>query len=189
MWNSAFRRFLLASVLLVAGGISVSFVAAENNDSTPSVTNISGGASLAVGSWIYHEVNQKRNVGAPALLTLSADGTVLQSSFGTTGLSTAQGSWTATGDTSASFTLVSIRAAREEGVNGPVPIIQLIQGTIRLSDDGDAWTGEIDRVAIWAVTGWKHLDVPVVSIQATRISVGSEWPGAGTPVLGTPPAT
>jgi hypothetical protein len=136
---------------------------------------------------MYQPEGRSGHLGAPALLTFAADGTLLQSAFESPGISTAQGSWMATGDKTATFTFVSIRTSREEGANGPFPFIELFQGVINLSDGGDAWTGELKRVAMWTLTGWKPLQVPIVSIRATRISAGAEWPVGATPVLGTPP--
>jgi hypothetical protein len=189
MPNVTFRRVLLSILLLLVAGLGSGLMAfGKTTSSTPPTSNVGGSARSIIGTWMYHEMQQGGHPGAPRLVTFCADGTVIQSAFDQTGISTAQGAWRATGDTSISFTIVSIHTAREEGINGPVPAIQLIQGTARLADSGDAWAGELDRVAIWTLTGWKHIQIPTASLQATRISTGTKWPSFGTPEVSTPPA-
>jgi hypothetical protein len=132
-----------------------------------------------VGAWV---LDLAENGGR--LLTFSGDGTVIFADINGT---TAQGTWEATGDTTAVFTTYQL-GAEQLGEGPSFTGYSILSGEVALDASGDSWTGDMVLATTDRDPVVQDLVGPL-TLTATRILV---IPAAeltiGTPLTGLPSA-
>ncbi len=160
---------VLLGTVLVRGG---PFATAQETDAA---------VHPLVGSWIV-DINPEDPEDLPELVTVSADGTVLDSAAGG---GTGHGAWEPTGDTTAHVTFLLVF---EDGTR------VLIRASVEVAADGQSFTGPYTN-EFFDPSGQSSGEIGPGMAEGTRIEVD----GPGTPVAsfeeffgqfeGTPEAT